>query len=121
MEQLRKDANVTRSCAAVGICTHTYYDHKKTDEEFSKAADESINRGIDACIDECRRRAFIGCLDDVYYEGSVVGQRRVFSDSLAMFLIKGQRPEYKDKLLDVPPNGSFELKINTTGMPDGKG
>ena len=76
--------------------------------------------GIDNQIDECRRRAFRGVSKAKFHKGKVVGFEKVYSDTLAMFLIKAHRPEYRDKMdLGLGTEGTLHLHINTD-HPDRK-
>jgi len=120
LNELCKDAIVTRSCKMVGIEPRTAYDHKQSDPEFSKAWDEAVKIGSDVLIEEAQRRA-MGYYTDVFdKDGNQAGSRFNSSDVLMMFLLKGRRPEFRDKFnLDLPPDARFSLTINTGG-DDGK-
>ena len=96
IEQLGKDGNVTRSAAAVGISRRVLYDRRKTDKPFADQWDTAVKMGDRGLIDEAVKRAHSG------------------SDSLLMFLIKARYPKYKDKLIELPESGTFNLQLNFT-------
>jgi hypothetical protein len=111
--ELCKDGNVSAACRRLNLARETVYHHFRLDPEFYAAKEEAIDVGIDALIDECRRRAN-GFYTDVYdKDGKKTGKKFTASDVLAMFLIKGRRPEYRERMLDIPPDGKFSLNINT--------
>jgi len=112
LEELRKDGNVTRACTFIGISRTVIYYRKKKDPEFAEAWSEAVQRGIDGLIDEAKRRAYSGITDPVYHKGERVGYKQVYSDTLLMFLIKGNRPEYRDKFIELPDQGHLEMHFD---------
>jgi len=45
---------------------------------------------------EATRRAFEGCEKQLYYQGCEIGTETVYSDSLAIAILKKRRPEFRD-------------------------
>jgi len=89
--------NITRGCEAVGLDRVTVYRWRADNEEFARLWDEAKAIGIEALEDEATRRAFEGSEKPVFYMGDECGTIREYSDTLAIFLLKGAKPErYRD-------------------------
>lgn len=104
--------NVSRACKSVGISRNAAYEHKKTDENFSKLWDETLDAVCDEMEAEAYRRAVKGTLKPVFYQGEEVGKIREFSDSLLQFILKGNRPEKFRERFDIDQNIKGHLDIS---------
>lgn len=102
--------NVTRAAKVAGISRSTAYAHRNEDADFALAWDEAIEAGVDELEQEIRRRALKGTRKPVYHKGKVVGYIREYSDSLAMFIMKRRRPEYREHF-HVDSNVSARLEL----------
>jgi hypothetical protein len=111
LESLRKTGgNVARACKAEGIGRSTAYEWRDEDKEFAKRWDEAVDAGTDELEQEARRRAFKGTLKPVFYKGSKIGSIREYSDTLMIFLLKGNRPEkFKDR---VEQTGTIQHNVS---------
>lgn len=90
--------NVSAACKTVNVARSTAYHHKSEKEAFSRLWDEAIDSGTDDLEAEARRRAYEGTKKPVFYKGKPVGHIQEYSDTLMIFLLKGNRPEkYKDR------------------------
>lgn len=99
LEVLADTANVSRAAKAVGISRRHAYTVRSENLDFATAWDEAVNIAIDTLEQEARRRAYQGVDEPVFYQGNEVGYVRKYSDTLLMFLLKGNRPEkYKDRM-----------------------
>lgn len=99
LELLRKTRNVSAACRKVGVSRITPYHARETDPEFAQAWDEVKEEHADILEAEAFRRAHDGTLKPVYQQGKKVGTVREYSDTLLIFLLKGNRPEkYRDTL-----------------------
>lgn len=108
LDLLAETANVTRSCEASGISRMSVYNRKRDDPEFTTRYDEAYRRGYEALEEECQRRAFSGFEEPVFYKGKKVATVTKFSDTLAVFLMKGNT------------EGKFRERVETTsGSPAG--
>lgn len=90
LEALSLSGSVTQAADAVGVDRTTPYKWRKADERFAAEWEAAFALGIDALEAELIRRAFAG------------------SDTAAIFLLKGNKPEkYKDRLAaeHSGPNG----------------
>lgn len=108
LELIRSTANISKACRAMNVSRFAVYEHKKNDEEFSKAWDEAYEEAVDSLEQEARRRAVEGTDEPVFYQGEVVGHIRRYSDTLLIFLLKGARPEkYRENIHQEisAPNG----------------
>lgn len=74
------------------------YRWRESDPDFAAAWDKAKAAGIEALEDEALRRAFEGTDKPVFYLGAEVGTIREYSDTLAIFLLKGAKPEkYRER------------------------
>jgi hypothetical protein len=120
LEHLAELGNVTDSAKLIGVSTVCLYQHKKDDPEFHAAWEAAADIGVENQIDECRRRAFEGIDEPIVYQGQITAIKKAYSDTLAMFLIKARRPEYRERMIDIPQEGKFSLTINTDGTGEVK-
>lgn len=99
IERLRECANVSRAAKAAGINRRTAQRERLNSEAFREAWDDAMEEAIDMLEEEARRRAFEGVDEPLMFQGMKVGTVRKYSDTLAIFLLKGRRPEvYGDRL-----------------------
>lgn len=85
--------NVSTACVMCGVSRTAAYAHKNEDKEFSDLWEESLDMSIDLMEAEARRRAVEGVLEPVFYQGQECGLIRKYSDTLLMFLLKGNKPD----------------------------
>ena len=90
---LAKTCNVTRACEAINIARVTAYEWRDNDEKFAAEWVKARNIGADALEDEATRRAFEGTDKPVFHMGVQCGAIREYSDTLAIFLLKGAKPD----------------------------
>lgn len=79
-EILRAGQSVTAAAAAVGVNRVTVYHHRDCDAQFAAEWDAAIESGTDKLEDEAVRRAL------------------KVSDTLLIFLLKGRRIQYRDRV-----------------------
>lgn len=105
-EQLRlSGGNVTRACEAVGIGRRSVYEWRDDDAEFAAAWNEALEAGTEELEEEARRRALRGTEEPVFYKGEPCGAIRKYSDTLAIFLLKANKPEkYRENINISIPN-----------------
>ena len=104
---------------AAGIHRTVAYKFRWENKEFDEAWQAALDQASDMLIREARRRAHDGVAEPVIHQGKPSGvwvddagrvvaaetagatlvpfTVRKYSDTLLIFLIKGQRPEYKDR------------------------
>lgn len=99
--------NVTAACKKCRIPRRNVYEWRNQDPKFADQLETAIQRGADALESECVRRAFTGTLKPVFQGGERVGTIREFSDVLAIFLLKGAKPDkYRERRELSGPNGA---------------
>jgi hypothetical protein len=106
-------------CGSVGTAAkqakvHWSTHYKWLREEDNVAYTEAFNRARDIAGDlaegEIYRRAFLGFDHPVIYEGEITDNYKSYSDNLAMFWLKGLKPErYRD---NVNLSGSVGLPVD---------
>jgi hypothetical protein len=77
-------------------------DLRKHDPDFKQRYEEAMHAAFDHQEDEVRRRAFDGYERPVYQMGKLIGTETVYSDALAMTMLKAERPEkYNPKTIQT--------------------
>jgi hypothetical protein len=90
--------NVTRAAEAAGCDRHSHALWLKKDPDYAEAFQEAKAMASDRIEQEIYRRGVEGWDEPVWYEGRQVGMIRRYSDTLLIFLAKGNMPEkYKDR------------------------
>lgn len=91
--------NVSRACQAIDVARLTAYRWREEDPEFAADWDKAKAAGLDALEDEAIRRAFEGIDKPIVHQGFITDTVKEYSDTLAIFLLKGGKPEkYKDRV-----------------------
>jgi hypothetical protein len=99
LAHLRETANISRSADFAGVTRDQFYWWKKEDPEFAKRWEEAWELGYDVLEQKCADRAFDGYLEPVFWQGVQVATIRKFSDSLAQFLLRGNKSgKFKDRV-----------------------
>ena len=113
VKALRQDGIIGHACEASGMNRQTYHYWIKRSSKFKKACEEAVQIAVDRLEQEAVRRAVVGVDDPIYQRGELVGHRKVYSDGLMQFLLKGNRPEkFRDK-------ADFSVELRTkTGEQD---
>ncbi len=113
--------SVKYAAEQVGFNYRRLYEHRAKDPEFAAAWKLAYEAGTDLLRDEIRRRGAEGFEEDVYYQGSVVGRVRRYSDQLLMFEAKRRDPEYRDnaKVEVTGRNGGpIEIEDRSSSLAD---
>lgn len=98
LEALRQSPNISAAARAARVCRSTVYDWRESNAEFAAAWNDALAEAIDNLEGECYRRSFQGVTKPVFYKGEECGGIQEYSDTLAIFLLKGHRPErYREK------------------------
>lgn len=91
--------NITAAARSINVSHSEVYYRKKIDPAFAAALSEAVATGMEVLESECRRRAFAGSDEPVFYQGGECGVVRRYSDTLAIFLLKGAMPDkYRERL-----------------------
>lgn len=98
LKRLRASLNVTDAARRAGIGTTTVYRHRNTNARFREEWDAALSAAVDDVESNALKRAIEGIEKPVFYRGQQVGSVRVYSDALAMFMLKAKRPEIYARL-----------------------
>jgi hypothetical protein len=109
LKRLAETANISLSCRLVGISRDGIYDLKAKDAEFATAWLSAIEAGVENLEAEAYRRAHKGVNKPVFYQGVECGKVKEYSDTLAIFLLKGAKPEKYRERVDV--RGEIEQRV----------
>jgi hypothetical protein len=97
---------------AAGVATSTPNNWRTSDPVFDEAYSLAMSEAADALETEARRRAVEGVEEERFdKDGNVIVRRRLYSDSMLMFLLKGRKREVfgdKSQLELSNPDGSFK-------------
>ena len=108
IERLKATGNVTLAATGAGVTRQHVYQTRNRNKKFRRLWDEALEQAVDLLDGEARRRA-TGMTRDVWYAGEIVGEERVYSDTLLIFLLKAHRPHlYRDNV-KVEHSGGMEV------------
>lgn len=102
--------NITQAAEAAGINRKAHYNWMRDCPEYPAFFQQAHEAATDKLEQEARHRA-LGYEEDIVYQGQVTGKRKVCSDNLLMFMLKGERP---DKFRD---NTTVEVKDSRQQLP----
>lgn len=102
LENYAITGNITYACRAAAVHRSTFYGWTEHDAEFSAALNVAKEEAADLIEEACRQRAVEGVVKEtpIIHNGKVVSTvvETKYSDTLAMFLLNGLRPEkYKHR------------------------
>jgi hypothetical protein len=90
--------NITSAAKAAKIGRQTHYDWCDADPEYVQAFHHAKEAFGDMLEAEALRRATKGVEHTIYQGGRAVGKKKEYSDTLLIFLMKGERPDkYKER------------------------
>jgi hypothetical protein len=92
-KELAKSGNLSRSAKAAGVSRRHVTRLKAEDKHFRARFDEALDVACDRLEAAVMRRARDGVNRPVFYRGEQCGEVTEYSDTLAIFLLKGMRPE----------------------------
>lgn len=84
---------IDQAAKAAGLDRGAHYDWRDKDPEYPALFAAASERAADAVEDECKRRAFEGVLQAEWYQGKACGTKRVYSDALAMQILRALKPD----------------------------
>jgi hypothetical protein len=121
------------ACREVGVSPIFLEQWCKDDKKVAERVQEAARVGTMGLVSAAIKRAVHGVEEDVYFKGSVVGQKTNYSDSLLTTLLKAKVPEFhKDadgggttvnvQIANVMPRADsyeqwLEMKTRTVGGP----
>lgn len=104
---------VAHACAHVGRSVTSAYALRQRPgaQSFRQAWDMALDFAVQRLSDAVLSRAIHGVPQPVFYQGQQIGERRVFNDRLAMFLLRQRQPErfgaWRDDMMaqELHPDG----------------
>jgi hypothetical protein len=124
----REEFTITNTCKRMNISRRLYYYWCKADPEFVRAMDLAREDVADTLEAEALRRVYEGIEEDIYFQNTLVGKKREYSDTLLILLLRGMRrwkyrgyPGFKPDTGDnfiiniIPPKESC---VGTSPEPD---
>lgn len=114
LDALACTCNVSKACLVAGLSRTTVYEWRSENPDFAARWDQARRVGADVIEDEAIRRAVEGIDEPIYYQGVLVDTVKRYSDTLAIFLLKGAKPEvYKDRIQsEVSGPGGAPIQID---------
>ncbi len=98
LQHYEKTAMKGLSAEAAGVHVQTVIVRRNADEKFAQQEAEAYERYCDRLEEEARRRGHDGYDEPVFQQGTKVGVKRKYSDSLLLAKLKRHRKEeYSDK------------------------
>ncbi len=114
LEAFRVTASLTEAAKAVGLNRSAHYSWLAKDAKYPARFEAAKIDAAAGLEDEAIRRAREGVLEPIFYQGVACGAKRVYSDGLLQFLLRGFMPaKYKQ-------NGSLELTGANGGPIDSR-
>lgn len=110
LDNLALYGNKSRACRLVGISVSTMRRHLKNDPEFAEAVEDCLEGVADELETAAYQRAVEGVKEDIIYNGQVVGERTVYSDSLLKTLLVAAKKEKYSPTSTINHQGSVEHK-----------
>lgn len=108
-----RTGNMTFACKMSGVTRNTARGWAINDLEFKAIFENDAKEAAcDYLEKEAWRRATEGTMKPQYHQGKVCGFTREFSDTLLIFLLKGNRPEkFRENVFLPGAGGPVEINI----------
>lgn len=101
LEVLSETANVAHAARTVQKSVSGVYQLRRRDSAFAAAWDEALEVALDQIEAAVLDRVVNGVEKDVFYGGKHCGTTRLFSDALAMFILKARRPDVYGRVATI--------------------
>lgn len=112
IENYEVTGQISTAAKAAGVSLDTIYKQKKIHPTLVEEMEIAHHKYCDSMENEMRRRAIEGVVEDVYYQGEVVGTKRVYSDKMLETLMKKERPDAFRERKEISGAGGGPLEIN---------
>lgn len=107
--------NIHHAACEAGVTRKQVYNWLN-DPAFKKEFEEAEIEAIEILEQEIRRRAIEGTKKPVFYRGYRCGYVREYSDSLAMFLARGLKPQKYRENVQVNHGGKISAELKIPGL-----
>ena len=114
LEAYAQCGNLTKAAKVVKMNRQTHYKWLRDDDVYTAHFANAKHRAAEALESECYRRALEGTQKPIYQSGALVGKVREYSDTLAIFLLKGAFPEKYRERSSLEHTGPDGLPLQTT-------
>ena len=101
-----------------GVAASTHYTWLKEDEQYAADFVEAQKASSLVLEEEARRRAIFGWDEPVYQNGCQVGTKRKYSDTLLIFLMKGNHPAKFGDRIEQTHKGDADSPVTFYQLPD---
>jgi len=109
-----QSGRIVRACMEAGIHWTSHYGWLRRDKTYASAFEQAKQIAADHFEDEIYRRGFEGYHHPVIYQGEITGNYTEYSDTLAIFALKGLRPQkYRDSA-PIATTGPVQFNITFT-------
>ncbi len=112
--------NISLAADSAKIERGSHYRWMREDEDYPELFQLAKEQATGNMEDEAQRRAQIGCDEPVFYQGKVCGHKKVYSDTLMIFLLKGLHPEKYRERVDNRLSGQVAQTVNIIASGEGK-
>lgn len=102
---------VTSACEAADIDRGTAYDRRNNYPEFKVLWEEAEKKAADFLEETAWKRATDGTEKPVWYKGEQVGTELEYSDTLLIFLLKGNKPEKFKERTETEHSGKVVIEV----------
>jgi len=92
-EALRVTGSVSAAAKSVNRCRRSVYKWADKSARFARNMEDAWESVRDELEGSAMRRAIHGWNEPIYFRGEKVGDRRVFSPGLTIFMLKCHRPQ----------------------------
>jgi len=108
-----KTGMIRQTSKLTKIHAENHYNWLEHDPEYAVAFDKASMIAADNAEAEVYRRGIEGYKKPISYRGKITDWYRDYSDTLAIFWLKGAKPErYRDNLVGLTANCPVNIQIN---------
>lgn len=112
LNALAKTGRVAHAARAAGYTDSRYLQQlRRKDDDFAKEWEEAVEAAGDVLEDAAMQRAVEGVTEPVFYKGTVVGHKVVYSDQLLQFLLKHNKPDKYRENHNAGGAGAFNFAV----------
>lgn len=110
IETIKKNGgNQSAACAKVGVNYATHVYHRKKDEVYAERVDQAIEEACQQVEEAITHRAIEGVDEPIYFQGSLVGYKKNYSDNLLMERARALMPERYNPKSQVEINQNINV------------
>jgi hypothetical protein len=111
--------SLLKAQSLAGVHRHSHYWWMENDPKYPTYFRRARTIIADQVEEEAYHRAFEGTDWPIYYHGRIIGYYKIYSDKLAIFMLKAMKPEIYGNKSGIEPSGKatpdFEVIIKHEG------